>query len=89
MDRFATAVWRGGIKNEKGELTTETGALSDTLYSFSARFENGVGTNPEGLVAAGYAGCFTTVSSRLERAGMVAENVRTTAARFYGCSIQK
>lgn len=71
MERFATAVWEGGIKTGKGALTTETGALSHMPYSFSARFENGQGTNPEELVAAGHAGCFTMdLSGRLERAGI-------------------
>ncbi|MCM1128547.1 MAG: OsmC family protein [Alistipes senegalensis] len=71
MDRFATAVWEGGIKTGKGALTTETGALSHMPYSFSARFEDGQGTNPEELVAAGHAGCFTMdLSGRLERAGI-------------------
>ncbi|NLC24851.1 OsmC family protein [Oxalobacter vibrioformis] len=80
MDRSATAVWQGGIKDGKGALTTETGVLSNTPYSFSARFENGAGTNPEELVAAGHAGCFTMdLSGRLERAKMVAENIQTKA----------
>ncbi|MDL2284062.1 OsmC family protein [Oxalobacter sp. OttesenSCG-928-P03] len=80
MDRFATAVWQGGIKNGAGTLTTETGVLSNTPYSFSARFENGAGTNPEELIAAGHAGCFTMdLSGRLERAKMVAENIQTKA----------
>lgn len=71
MDRFATAVWEGGVKTGKGTLTTETGTLSRTPYSFSARFENGQGTNPEELIAAGHAGCFTMdLSGRLERAGV-------------------
>lgn len=71
MNRFATAVWEGGVKTGKGALTTETGVLSQTPYSFSARFENGRETNPEELVAAGHAGCFTMdLSGRLERAGI-------------------
>lgn len=80
MDRSATAVWQGGIKDGKGALTTETGVLSNTPYSFSARFENGAGTNPEELIAAGHAGCFTMdLSGRLERAKMVAETIQTKA----------
>lgn len=85
MDRFATAVWQGGIKEGKGALTTETGVLSNTPYSFSARFENGAGTNPEELIAAGHAGCFTMdLSGRLERAKMVAENIQTKATVTLG-----
>lgn len=80
MDRSATAVWQGGIKEGKGTLTTETGVLSNTPYSFSARFENGAGTNPEELIAAGHAGCFTMdLSGRLERLKMVAEKLETKA----------
>jgi len=80
MDRSATAVWEGGIKDGKGALTTETGALSSKPYSFSARFENGEGTNPEELIAAAHAGCFTMdLSGRLERAGMVAKKLGTKA----------
>jgi osmotically inducible protein OsmC len=85
MDRFATAVWQGGIKDGKGTLTTEMGVLSDTPYSFSARFENGAGTNPEELIAAGHAGCFTMdLSGRLGRAKMVADEIRTKATLTLG-----
>ncbi|MCL1886606.1 MAG: OsmC family protein [Betaproteobacteria bacterium] len=80
MDRFATAVWQGGLKNGQGALTTETGVLSNTPYSFSARFENGTGTNPEELIAAAHAGCFTmALSGKLEHAKMVAEKLQTKA----------
>ncbi len=80
MDRFATAIWQGGIKEGKGTLSTETGVLSGTPYSFSARFENGAGTNPEEMIAAGHAGCFTMdLSGRLERAKMIAEKIQTKA----------
>lgn len=81
MKRTASAVWSGGIKDGKGALTTESGALSNIPYSFSMRFENEPGTNPEELVAAAHAGCFTMdLSGRLARANMTAERIQTTAA---------
>jgi lipoyl-dependent peroxiredoxin len=58
MERHASAVWNGGLKDGKGALTTTSGVLSNTAYSFTDRFENGRGTNPEELVAAAHAGCF-------------------------------
>jgi osmotically inducible protein OsmC len=80
MDRKATAVWSGGIKDGKGTLTTDSGTLKQTQYSFSARFENGVGTNPEELLAAAHAGCFTmALSGQLGARGMTAEKLETTA----------
>src|SRR6202042_325395 len=59
MKRTATAVWNGSGKDGKGNLTTQSTTLNKTQYSFSSRFEEGVGTNPEELVAAAHAGCFT------------------------------
>ncbi len=59
MKRSASANWQGTGKEGKGTLTTETGILNHTLYSYSSRFESGAGTNPEELVAAAHAGCFT------------------------------
>ncbi len=59
MKRNATAVWNGTGKDGKGVLTTQSGTLSNTQYSFKSRFEEGVGTNPEELVAAAHSGCFT------------------------------
>ncbi|RYG22356.1 MAG: OsmC family peroxiredoxin, partial [Chitinophagaceae bacterium] len=59
MKRNATAVWNGTGKDGKGTLTTQSGTLKDTQYSFKSRFEEGVGTNPEELVAAAHSGCFT------------------------------
>ena len=58
MKRKATAVWQGTGKEGKGHLTTQTGVLDKTQYSFSSRFEDGKGTNPEELIAAAHAGCF-------------------------------
>ncbi len=59
MKRTATAIWNGSIKEGSGNLTTQSNTLNKTPYSFVSRFENGAGTNPEELVAAAYAGCFT------------------------------
>lgn len=81
MKRTASAVWTGGIREGKGTISTETGVLSDTPYSFSARFEEGKGTNPEELIAAAHAGCFAMAfSGQLGEAGMTAEKIDVTAA---------
>jgi osmotically inducible protein OsmC len=80
MKRNASAVWEGGLKDGKGALTTQSGVLSNTQYSFSTRFENGIGTNPEELIAAAHAGCFTmALSAQLEAAGVRATRLKTTA----------
>jgi osmotically inducible protein OsmC len=80
MKRKASAVWNGGLKDGNGKISTDSGALKDTAYSFSTRFENGVGTNPEELVAAAHAGCFSmALSGQLGAAGMTAESIRTSA----------
>jgi osmotically inducible protein OsmC len=80
MKRKASAVWRGGLKDGKGTISTDSRVLSDTQYSFTTRFENGIGTNPEELVAAAHAGCFSmALSGQLENAHMVAERISTTA----------
>jgi osmotically inducible protein OsmC len=80
MQRKATAVWSGGLKDGKGSLSTDSGVLKQTQYSFSARFENGIGTNPEELLAAAHAGCFTmALSAQLGGAGMTAQKLETTA----------
>lgn len=81
MKRTATAVWSGGLKDGKGNISTQSGILSNTQYGFSSRFESGVGTNPEELIAAAHAGCFTmALSGQLGEAGMVAEQLSTSAA---------
>jgi osmotically inducible protein OsmC len=81
MKRKASAVWKGGIKDGKGKLTTDSGVLSETQYSFSTRFENGKGTNPEELIAAAHAGCFAmALSGQLGAGGMTAEQISTTAS---------
>ena len=59
MKRNATAVWKGSLKEGAGKLTTQSTTLNNTQYSFKSRFEEGVGTNPEELIAAAHAGCFT------------------------------
>jgi len=80
MLRKATAVWNGGIKDGSGKISTDSGVLKDTQYSFSTRFEDGVGTNPEELIAAAHAGCFSmALSGQLGNAGMTAESINTTA----------
>jgi osmotically inducible protein OsmC len=80
MQRKATAQWRGDLKTGKGSITTDSGVLTDTRYSFTTRFENEKGTNPEELVAAAHAGCFTmALSAELGKANLTAESLRTTA----------
>src|SRR5262245_51650577 len=80
MKRKASAIWRGGLKDGKGNISSESGVLKDTPYSFSTRFENGVGTNPEELIAAAHAGCFSMAfSAELGKAGITPESIHTTA----------
>jgi len=80
MQRIANAVWKGGLKDGNGTLTTASGVLSDTRYSFKDRFESGTGTNPEELVAAAHAGCFSmALSAELGKAGLKPESIRTKA----------
>lgn len=81
MKRKASAEWNGGIKDGQGTISTDSGVLSETQYSFSTRFENGIGTNPEELIAAAHAGCFSmALSAELGEAGMTAESIKTTAS---------
>ena len=80
MKRKGSAHWEGGIRDGRGAVSTESGVLSDAQYSFSTRFEEGKGTNPEELIAAAHAGCFSmALSKQLEDAGMKAESIDTTA----------
>lgn len=80
MKRTASAVWQGDLKQGKGTVSTESGVLNQTQYSFSTRFENGRGTNPEELIAAAHAGCFTmALSAALGKAGHTASQLSTTA----------
>src|ERR1043165_1687589 len=75
-----SAVWSGGIKDGKGAITTKSGALKDYPYGFSSRFEGRPGTNPEELIAAAHAGCFTmALSLMLGEAKLTAESMDTTA----------
>ena len=80
MQRKGSAIWQGDLKTGKGTVSTDSGVLSQTQYSFSTRFESGQGTNPEELIAAAHAGCFTmALSGQLGSAGLVAEKLETTA----------
>ena len=80
MKRTASAVWQGSLKEGKGTISTQSTVLNNTQYSFSTRFENGVGTNPEELIAAAHAGCFTmALSAALTKAGLPPEKLETTA----------
>lgn len=80
MKRQATAVWNGTIKEGSGNLSTQSTTLNKTQYSFKSRFEEGVGTNPEELLAAAHAGCFTMkLSAVLTEAGFNPESLETTA----------
>ncbi|WP_136418495.1 OsmC family protein [Herbaspirillum sp. ST 5-3] len=80
MKRTASAAWTGGLKDGKGSISTQSGILKDTRYGFTTRFENEPGTNPEELIAAAHAGCFTmALSAQLGEAGMTAESLRTSA----------
>lgn len=81
MQRTASAHWSGGLKDGKGTVSTQSGVLSQTQYSFSTRFENGVGTNPEELIAAAHAGCFTmALAFGLQAAGFTPTELATEAA---------
>ncbi len=80
MKRSASAVWKGGLKDGNGRISTDSGVLSDTQYSFKTRFEQGTGTNPEELIAAAHAGCFAmALSNELGQAGLAPESIQTTA----------
>jgi osmotically inducible protein OsmC len=80
MKRKASAVWQGGLKDGRGTVSTESGALAQRQYSFSTRFEDGVGTNPEELIAAAHAGCFSmALSGQMGTAGLTVGEIRTTA----------
>ena len=80
MKRSASAVWRGDLKSGRGTISTESTVLKDTQYSFGTRFENGPGTNPEELIGAAHAGCYSMAfSAELGKAGFKTEQITTTA----------
>ena len=80
MQRKGSAVWKGDLKTGKGAVSTESGVLADTQYSFSTRFEGSPGTNPEELLGAAHAGCFTmALSAQLAEAGIKSERIETKA----------
>jgi len=80
MQRKASAVWKGGLKDGKGIVSATSGVLSNTPYSFTTRFENAPGTNPEELIAAAHAACFSmALSAQLGAANLTPESINTTA----------
>lgn len=81
MIKKASAIWKGGIKDGGGTISTETGVLKQAPYGFKARFEDGKGTNPEELIGAAHAGCFSMALSKiLGDAGLTPEKIETHAA---------
>ncbi|WP_410481211.1 OsmC family protein [Pseudomonas plecoglossicida] len=80
MKKTASAIWQGGLKDGKGLLSTESGALKQNPYGFNTRFEGSPGTNPEELIGAAHAGCFSmALSMMLGEAGLTAERIDTAA----------
>ena len=80
MKRNASAEWTGSLKEGRGTMSVDSGVLKDTQYSFSTRFEDGIGTNPEELIAAAHAGCYSmALSAELGKAGFDPQSVRTSA----------
>ena len=81
MKRTASAVWQGDLKQGKGTVSTQSGVLKDTQYSFTTRFESGAGTNPEELIAAAHAGCYSmALSAFLGQAGFTPKKISTQAS---------
>ena len=81
MKRNASAEWKGGLKDGKGTISSDSGVLANTQYSFSTRFEDGKGTNPEELIAAAHAGCFSmALSAQLGTMGLTPTSIRTSAS---------
>ncbi len=80
MKRQGSAEWKGGLKDGKGTVSTTSGVLNRTPYSFTTRFEEGQGTNPEELIAAAHAGCFSMAfAAQLEKEGFKADSIKTSA----------
>lgn len=80
IERASTAVWHGNLREGHGQLTSGTGTLTNTPYAFTSRFENGSGTNPEELLAAAHAGCFSmALAARLSRANFAVDHIETRA----------
>jgi lipoyl-dependent peroxiredoxin len=81
MKRAASAVWKGDLRSGRGTISTESTVLNHSQYSFGTRFENGPGTNPEELIGAAHAGCFSmALSAELQKAGFTADTIATKAA---------
>ena len=81
MTRKGSAIWKGDLKGGSGTVSTESGVLKDSQYSFKTRFEDGIGTNPEELLAAAHAACFSmALSNQLTQHGMTADSIETTAS---------
>ena len=81
MKRTASAQWRGDLKSGSGTVSTASGVLSNSAYSFQTRFEDGKGTNPEELLAAAHAGCFSmALSAQLAQAGLTADSIETSCS---------
>ena len=81
MIRKGSAIWKGDLKGGSGTVSTESGVLKDSQYSFKTRFEDGIGTNPEELLAAAHAACFSmALSNQLTQHGMTADSIETTAS---------
>src|SRR3977135_427772 len=90
MKRIGKAHWKGTFKDGGGELTTQSTTLNNTQYSFKTRFADGVGTNPEELIAAAHAGCFTmALSAEITKAGLTPESIETTAVLTLDGSAEK
>ena len=80
IKRKATAVWNGSGKDGKGKLTSQSGVLNDSQYGFNSRFADGIGTNPEELIAAAHSGCFSMkLAFNLQAAGLTADEIKTEA----------
>lgn len=80
MKRTGSAIWEGSLKEGRGRISSQSGVLSETPYGFNTRFEDGPGTNPEELIGAAHAGCFSmALSAQLGEAGLTAQSIRTSA----------